>query len=103
MDRRPMDQEQLTRDLPESIAARVKSARMVGDRAVVVLDATGLGTQQRSDIEQAVVEILGARDGVSEVRVALMADKVRRRIIAVGSGKGGVGRSEEHTSELQSL
>jgi ATP-binding protein involved in chromosome partitioning len=27
------------------------------------------------------------------VRVALMADKVRRRIVAVGSGKGGVGKS----------
>lgn len=88
-----MDHEQLIRDLPESIAARVKSARMVGDRAVVVIEATGLGTQQRTDIEQAVVDILGARDDVGEVRVALMADKPRRRIIAIGSGKGGVGKS----------
>ena len=93
MDQGPMDQEQLTRELPESIAARVKSARMVGDRAVVVIDASGLDTKQRTDIEQAVVDILGAHDDVSEVRVALMADKVQRRIIAIGSGKGGVGKS----------
>lgn len=32
-------------------------------------------------------------EGVDEVRVALMADKVKRHIIAVGSGKGGVGKS----------
>jgi ATP-binding protein involved in chromosome partitioning len=31
--------------------------------------------------------------GVSDVRVAMTADKKRRRIIAVGSGKGGVGKS----------
>lgn len=93
MDQRPMDQDQLIGHLPEGIAVRVSSARMVGDRAVVVIDATGLGMQQRSDIEQAVVDILGSVEGVAEVRVALMADKPRRRIIAVGSGKGGVGKS----------
>jgi ATP-binding protein involved in chromosome partitioning len=32
-------------------------------------------------------------EGVAAARVALMADKVTRRIVAVGSGKGGVGKS----------
>lgn len=41
------------------------------------------------ELEQAV----GAAPGVAEVRVALMADRVARRIVAVGSGKGGVGKS----------
>jgi ATP-binding protein involved in chromosome partitioning len=31
--------------------------------------------------------------GVTEVRVALMSERVKRRIVAVGSGKGGVGKS----------
>jgi ATP-binding protein involved in chromosome partitioning len=88
-----MDQEQLLSHLPDSISARVKSARMVNDRAVVVMDAGGLSGAQRNDIEQAVSDILGALDGVNEVRVAMMADRVRRRIIAIGSGKGGVGKS----------
>jgi ATP-binding protein involved in chromosome partitioning len=88
-----MDQKDLTGHLPGSIAARVKSARMVNDRAVVVLDASGLSGGQRKDIEQAVCDILGALDGVDEVRVAMMADRVQRRIIAIGSGKGGVGKS----------
>lgn len=88
-----MDQEQLIGALPGSIAERVKSARMVGERAVVVLEASGLTAQQRGDMESAISDILGSQDGVSEVRVAMMADKVRRRIIAIGSGKGGVGKS----------
>lgn len=88
-----MDKLDLLAHLPEAIGTRAKSANMVGDRAVVVLDATGLDATQREQIEQAITDILGALDGVSEVRVAMMADRVRRRIIAVGSGKGGVGKS----------
>ncbi|MEO9461382.1 MAG: Mrp/NBP35 family ATP-binding protein [Marinomonas sp.] len=88
-----MDQEQLIAALPGSIAERVKSARMVGERAVVVLEASGLTAKQREDMDAAISDILGAQDGVDEVRVAMMADKIQRRIIAVGSGKGGVGKS----------
>ncbi len=88
-----MDQEQLIAALPATIAERVKSARMVGARAVVVLEASGLTAKQREDIEAAIGDILGAQDGVEDVRVAMMADKIQRRIIAVGSGKGGVGKS----------
>lgn len=88
-----MEKEQLITSLPGSIKERVKSARMVGDRAVVVLEASGLTANQRADIERAITDILGAQDGVKEVRVAMMADKVQRRIIAIGSGKGGVGKS----------
>ena len=88
-----MNDQSLNDRLPAPIAGRVKSARMVGDRAVVVVDAAGLGAQQRADIERDIIEKLGSADGVGEVRVAMMADKVRRRMIAVGSGKGGVGKS----------
>jgi len=88
-----MTQDQMITALPDSIGIRVKSAKMVGERAVVVLEATGLTAQQRSDMESAITDILGAQEGVEEVRVAMMADKVQRKIIAVGSGKGGVGKS----------
>lgn len=88
-----MTQDQMITALPDSIGSRVKSAKMVGERAVVVLEATGLTAQQRSDMESAITDILGAQEGVEEVRVAMMADKVQRKIIAVGSGKGGVGKS----------
>ena len=51
------------------------------------------GQLERERLEEAVKQALAGQPGVAEVRVALMADKVRRMIIAVGSGKGGVGKS----------
>ncbi|MEP5937965.1 MAG: Mrp/NBP35 family ATP-binding protein [Erythrobacter sp.] len=88
-----MDETALIECLPAPIAARVKSARMVGDRAVIVMDASGLTGSQRAEVERDTSETLSGLEGVSEVRVAMMADKITRRIIAVGSGKGGVGKS----------
>ncbi|RGP39702.1 Iron-sulfur cluster carrier protein [Altererythrobacter insulae] len=88
-----MNSQNLQSHLPDNIASRVKSATMVGERAIVVLDASGLPANERGPIEQQIKDALSEVDGVTEVRVAMMADKVTRRIIAVGSGKGGVGKS----------
>ncbi|WFL78310.1 Mrp/NBP35 family ATP-binding protein [Altererythrobacter arenosus] len=88
-----MNQEQMIACLPAELAGRVKSARMVGERAVVVVDASGLSPAARAATEQEISAALEGREGVAEVRVAMMADKVRRRLIAIGSGKGGVGKS----------
>lgn len=79
--------------LPPSAQTRLQSLKLVEGRAIVVLDAGGLGEAERKELETAVEAALAGQPGVSEVRVALIADKVRRRIIAVGSGKGGVGKS----------
>jgi ATP-binding protein involved in chromosome partitioning len=88
-----MNSQDLISHLPDAIASRVKSATMVGDRAIVVLDASSLPAQDRASVEQQIIGALSAVEGVADVRVALMAEKVTRRIIAVGSGKGGVGKS----------
>lgn len=79
--------------LPPQAKARLQSLKLVEGRAIVVLDAAGLDQSERERLEAEVKAALGGQAGVSEVRVALIADKVRRRIIAVGSGKGGVGKS----------
>ncbi len=88
-----MEEHGLIDHLPAEIGPRIKSARMVNSRAVVVMDASGLTASERSDYEQIISEKLGALEDVAEVRVAMMADKITRRIIAIGSGKGGVGKS----------
>ncbi|MWV28904.1 P-loop NTPase [Aurantiacibacter rhizosphaerae] len=79
--------------IPAELSGMVRSVKLVDGVATIVADASGLGrsaaTQLQGELEQAV----GAVEGVNEVRVALMADKVSRKIIAVGSGKGGVGKS----------
>ena len=79
--------------LPETIGGRIVSAKLSDGVATIVLDASGLDARARDEIEQAVQDLVGARPGVTEVRVAMTAEKRARRILAVGSGKGGVGKS----------
>ena len=69
--------------LPSLAEARLQSIKLVEGRAIVVLDASGLGQSEREQLEGSVQEALAGQPGVAEVRVALIADKVRRRIIAV--------------------
>ena len=79
--------------LPEAIAARVRSAKVIDGVATLIMDATGLARPQAEALEGDLRAALEGAEGVSEIRVAMMADKVKRHIIAVGSGKGGVGKS----------
>jgi len=79
--------------LPAAVAARVSSLTIAKRRAIAVVDASGLDERERGELEQAIREILTDRDDIDEVHVAMTAERKVRRIIAVGSGKGGVGKS----------
>ena len=85
--------ETLSNLLPPLAKSRLQSLKLVDGRVIAVLDAAGLDQIERERLETAVTEALTGQTGVTEVRVAMVADKTRRRIIAVGSGKGGVGKS----------
>lgn len=92
----PMDEQGLKARLPASISSRVQSLKMKDAAVTLVLDAGGLDAAGREGLEAAAKDILGGAEGVEEVRVAMMADRApepQRTIIAVGSGKGGVGKS----------
>ncbi len=84
--------------LPPLAQQRLQSLRLTDGVAVLVLDVGGLDSVERERLEAAVKDALAGAPGVSEVRVAMTADKPRRRIIAVGSGKGGVGKSTVSTN-----
>ncbi|MFA7603397.1 MAG: Mrp/NBP35 family ATP-binding protein [Novosphingobium sp.] len=79
--------------LPPLAQARLQSLRLTDGVATLVLDVAGLDRLERDRLEVAVKDALGKEPGVAEVRVAMTADKARRRLVAVGSGKGGVGKS----------
>ena len=64
---------------------RLQALRLSDGAATVVLDVAGLDRLERDRLELAVKDALRAQPGVSEVRVAMTADKPRRRIIAVGT------------------
>ena len=83
-----------------SIAADLTGGRTSGLRFLddegtlaIVLDVTGLATEARKPLEDKLRAGLLEQPGVNEVRVAMTAEKKAMTIIAVGSGKGGVGKS----------
>ncbi len=79
--------------LSADLAARVQSLRFAGGRAIVVAEAGDLDQNRREVLEAAYKGALRGVEGVEDVRVALTADRKRARIVAIGSGKGGVGKS----------
>ncbi len=85
--------EELKAALPQFAQDRVQSLRFADGVATLVLEVGGLDKLERDRLETAVKDALKTRPGVAEVRVAMTADKRARRIVAVGSGKGGVGKS----------
>jgi ATP-binding protein involved in chromosome partitioning len=84
---------QLEPYLPDLARARLQSLRLADGAATLVLDVSGLDGLERDRLEVAAKDALRGAPGVKEVRVAMMGEKRARNIIAVGSGKGGVGKS----------
>ncbi|WEK45833.1 MAG: Mrp/NBP35 family ATP-binding protein [Candidatus Andeanibacterium colombiense] len=90
------NEETLKARLPVLALERLQSLKLKDGIATLILDAGGLDMLARDRMEVAVKDTLRDAEGISEVRVAMMADRPApktRRIVAIGSGKGGVGKS----------
>ena len=74
---------------------RASGLRLLDDQGTLalVLDVTGLAADARAPLEERVRSGLLDEDGIAEVRIAMTAERRAMTIIAVGSGKGGVGKS----------
>ncbi|AZI36383.1 hypothetical protein NT2_12_00720 [Caenibius tardaugens NBRC 16725] len=88
-----MNETELKATLPPVVADRLQSLRLSDDSVTLVLDAGGLDRAEGAALETAARDAIIGAGGPHDVRVALVANKVKRRIIAVASGKGGVGKS----------
>jgi ATP-binding protein involved in chromosome partitioning len=78
-------------DLPHE--ERVRSHKLSNGVATVIVDATGLSASEAKQVEDEVRSAALAIPGVSEARIAMTAAQPARTVIAIGSGKGGVGKS----------
>ena len=75
-------------------SGRAAPPRQAGGTVDVVIDVSGLDPAQREGLEQQAQAALGAVPGVDTVRVLLTAERAAGpKLIAVASGKGGVGKS----------
>jgi ATP-binding protein involved in chromosome partitioning len=75
------------------LAGRASAPRLRDGVASLVLDVTGLDAAERDGMERRVRAALAAVPEVADVRIAMHAEKAQRTIVAIGSGKGGVGKS----------
>lgn len=80
--------------------ARASGLRLLDDRGTLalVLDVTGLEGESLAALEGAVRAALLDQPGIAEVRIAMTRSRKAMAIIAVGSGKGGVGKSTLSTN-----
>src|SRR5437764_13025603 len=78
-------------DLPHE--QRIRSRKLANGVATIIVDASGLKEKEAAALEQEVRAAALAIPGVGEARVAMTAAQPHRTLIAVGSGKGGVGKS----------
>ncbi|HEX7930512.1 MAG TPA: Mrp/NBP35 family ATP-binding protein [Sphingomicrobium sp.] len=77
--------------LPHS--QRIRSSKLAGTVATIIVDATGLGDSECKQLEDEIRSAALSMSGVKEVRIAMTAAQTARTVIAIGSGKGGVGKS----------
>ena len=78
-------------DLPHD--ERIRSRKLANGVATVIVDATGLSPREAKQVEDDVRRDALSMAGVNEARVAMTAAQIARTLIAIGSGKGGVGKS----------
>jgi ATP-binding protein involved in chromosome partitioning len=78
-------------DLPHD--ERIRSRKLSGGVATIIADATGLSKNEGDALERELRDAALAIPGVTEARVAMTAAQQARTLIAIGSGKGGVGKS----------
>ncbi len=72
---------------------RIRARKVAGGVATIIVDATGLSQSEAKTIEGEVRAAALQVAGVSEARIAMTASQAHRTLIAIGSGKGGVGKS----------
>jgi ATP-binding protein involved in chromosome partitioning len=78
-------------DLPHD--DRIRSRKVSDGVATIIADATGLAEAARNELEEELRAAALKVPGVNEARIALTAAQPHRTVIAIGSGKGGVGKS----------
>lgn len=85
-------------DVISAVAGARASGLKIADGAVsFVLDVSGLNDDARAQMEDD-VRTAAERAGAQSVRIMLTAERITPRLIAVASGKGGVGKSTLSTN-----
>lgn len=88
-----MDVGKVRAALRPGLADRVAAVRVREGAISLVVEGTGLDAAARGAAETELKEALNDLANGKTIAVAFMGERVKRRIVAIGSGKGGVGKS----------
>ena len=77
----------------DAIAPGRASVRVDAGKARIILDVSGLDAGEHAELEARVHAAARGVEGIESVQIALTASRPKRMLIAVASGKGGVGKS----------
>jgi ATP-binding protein involved in chromosome partitioning len=76
----------------EADQSRIRSRKEAGGVVTLIVDGSGLGKAEREALHERIQQA-EQEAGAKDVRIALTSAKVGRTLIAIASGKGGVGKS----------
>ena len=93
MGRDMTDIDTLTAHLTTLTQGRASPPRLRNGMLTLALDVSGLTPDARDAMEAAIREAALVVPGVDDVRMVMTAERKSLRIVVVGSGKGGVGKS----------
>ena len=79
------------------VGTRASGVKVADGAVSLMLDVSGLDAGQRGEIE-ADVRAAAEKAGALSVRIMMTAERITPRLIAVASGKGGVGKSTLSTN-----
>jgi ATP-binding protein involved in chromosome partitioning len=79
------------------VGTRASGVKVTDGAVSLMLDVSGLDADQRVEIE-ADVRSAAEKAGALSVRIMMTAERITPRLIAVASGKGGVGKSTLSTN-----
>ena len=79
------------------VGTRASGVKVADGAVSLMLDVSGLDAGQRGEIE-ADVRAAAEKAGALSVRIMMTAERITPRLIAVASGKGGVGKSTVSTN-----
>ncbi len=85
-------EEALCAALATAAGDRLQTCKLADGVATIMLEVGGLERLDRDKLEMAVRDA-ARKAGVADLRLGMTAERKARVIIAVGSGKGGVGKS----------
>ena len=88
----------LTTEATRLSGGRASALRYDNDIISLVLNVSGLDENTRTTMERDMKEALATLSGAREIRIVMTAEKKNITIIAVASGKGGVGKSTVSTN-----